>query len=723
MSIKVYNHISWVLAALLLAIVAMPSCDDGVAMSNHVIVQNETFTLSGDSIIEDTIVACSPDGVHIASNLEVSRLDSMYGKGDWGKVEFVVGRAWRKDKTRPAGMPEYQSNQSLVDALYDMSVDRISQSQTGRHGRFAVKGNYSRLYCAIYLSLAHLCPRQSMETLRAVVDKDSIIMQPEGQWPVESDHIGWAAAAWEVYKATGDREWLAYSYHVVNKTLDINRRVLMDRRTGLIHGVGHTATMPLGPRRMTWMGYNDMFACMSLGNNILTAYAYSILADMCDEMGIEDKSFDKEAMRLKDAINQHLWNEDRGMYSSALYGMATPHQSPTTDNTSQAMCVLWGIADDDRAEYLVSNTPVGDCGVNVTYPAANAIEPYFVNPSWATTQALWNLAAANTGNENALRRGLGALYRAQALYGSRGIHLRGSETDELGTGASNTAMTLRVLMGMNFTPEGIEFAPIVPLGMPGKKSFKGFKYRQAEINVTIDGTGDDVDKIMDNGKPLESAFLPNDIQGVHNIAITLKSNNRSNQKVTIHRNDIVMPATPLVSWANDSGRIENYVAGAPYRLSVNGKLIELTDSVFAIPAYTEFTEFSVEVAGKLANSFMCKPLFKFSLTPQIAFLPADSTGTIGISVSVAEGGDYLIDVAYRATGTLDVRDLLVNTHSMGTLVMTQTKRPLSESDELIYSNMVAVKLLKGNNKVELRQIRLPKASTPCEAVHMRIIKR
>ena len=690
-------------------------------MSNRVIVQNETFTLTGDSIIEGTIIAYAPERDHIESNLDIKRLDSMYRKVDSARVKFVQGKPWQMNIKRPSELPKYESNQPLVDALYNMSIDCIEQSAT--NGRFDAKHNYSRLYCAIYLSLAHLRPQQSMKTLRAVVDRDSIIMQPEGQWPVVCDHIGWATAAWEVYKATGDRTWLAYCYHVIKKTLEISHKVLMDRSTGLIHGVGYTSAMPLGPRRMTWMDYNDLFACMSLGNNILTTHAYSILADMSDELDIEDKSFDEQASKLKDAINQYLWNEDRGFYSSFLYGMAIPRQSPTTDNTSQAMCVLWGIADDDRAENLIANTPVGDCGVNVTYPASNPIEPYFVNASWATTQAMWNLAAASTGNENALRRGLGALYRAQALYQSRGIHLRDTEIDELGTAAANAAMTLRVLTGMNFTPEGIEFSPIVPMGMPGKKTLNGFKYRQAEINITINGTGDDVDIITDNGKTLESAFLPNNIEGVHNVEITLKDNHHGNQKVTIHHNDIIMPPTPLVTWENDSGHIINYVVGANYRLSMNGELSELSDSVFAIPLGNEFTEYSVEVAGKNINSFISKPLFKFNLTPQIAFLPSDSIEHAGVTVSVAEGGDYLIDVAYRPTGTLDVRDLLINTHSMGTLVMTQIKRPMTGADELVYSNMVPVKLLKGENMVELKQIRLPKSFTPCEAVHMRIIKK
>lgn len=715
---------SAMLAAIAVSIVLLCSCHhhNNIEMSDQVIVENETFTLTGDSIIEGDIVVCAPNRNCFESNLDISLLNDKYSNLDTARVKFVEGEAWQMSKKRPPGIPEYNSNQPLVDAIYNMSIDRIEQA-VDSNGQFDALHNYSRLYCAIYLSLAHIKPQQSMETLRAVVDHDSIIMQLEGQWPVESDHIGWATAAWEVYKATGDREWLDYSYHVIKKTLEINRRVLLDRNIGLIHGAGYTTNMPLGPRRMNWMDYNDLFSCISLGNNILTAHAYRILDDMSDELGIEENSFDEEAVKLKNAINQHLWNESRGCYSSFLYGMAFPYQSPTTDNTSQAMCVLWDIADDDRAENLIANTPVGDCGVNVTYPASTPIEPYFVNSSWASTQALWNIAAATIGNENALRRGLGALYRAQAMYQSRGIHLQDLDIDELGTGASNVAMVLRVLMGMNFTPEGIEFSPTVPVGMSGIKTFTGFKYRQAVINVSIEGNGNDVASIIDNGKKLEGAFLPNTAKGVHNIVIILTEKSSDNQKVTIHHNDIIMPPTPLVAWENDSGRIMNYVDGMSYRLSINGRLSVLRDSIFAIPINNGFAELSVGATGMYVNSFMSKPLLRFNVPPQIVSIPNDNISHLAFNVNVDEGGDYMIDVAYRPTGTLDVRELSINTHPMGTLVMTQIKQPANKSDELAYSNMVTIRLLKGKNKVELNQILLPKAFTPCKTIHMRIIKR
>ena len=472
---------------------------------------------------------------------------------------------------------------------------------------------------------------------------------------------------------------------------------------------------------MTWMGYNDLFACMSLGNNILTAHAYWVLNEMSDALGLETED-PHEPYRIKDAINQHLWNEDKGFYSSFLYGMAVPRQAPLTDNTSQAMCVLWNIADDNRAENLIAHTPVSDLGVNVTYPPGNAIEPYLANSSWATTQAMWNLAAAMVGNENALRRGLGALYRAQALYQSRGIQMRDVETDMLGTSASNAAMILRVLVGMSFTPEGIEFSPMVPTGMEGKKTFKGLNYRRALLDFTVEGTGSDIETITLDGVALESPFLPCDIEGKHEVVITLRQADRhANQQVTIQKGEIYLPLTPTITWSGDTGRITDYVAGTPYRLSVNGELSELEDSVFVLPATDGLTEFSVEIAGKYVNGFMSRPLLRFGLTPQMALIPkADGDSTV-VTVKVASGGDYLIDVGYHPTGTLDVRRVTVNTHPMGTIVMAS--RAGTSEGEIAYSNMVNVKLMKGVNTIRIDQIRLPKAFTPCEPVHLRVISR
>ena len=707
----------WLMAAAVGVLLC--ACHGRGDMPGSVVVQNSTFTITGDSIIEDTVIAWvsgKRDRVH--SNLNLSRLDSLYGHMSTSPVKFVQGKPWVKSARRPLVMPQYESGQPLVDAMYDMSVERMMEG-IDKNGNFVATSNYSRLYCAIYLSLACLKPHQAMSTLRTMVDRDSLIMQRQGQWPVVSDHIGWATAAWEVYKVTGDREWLKYSFHVIGKTLAINRKVLLDQGTGLIHGAGYTSGRPLGARRMTWMSYNDLFSCMSLGNNILTANAYSIMDQMAEELKLADTSYAKDAQRLKDAINQHLWNEDHGFYSSFLYGMAFPRQAPLTDNTSQAMCVLWGIADDDRAENLISQTPVHDCGVNVTHPAATAIEPYFTNSSWATTQALWNMAAASVGNDNALRYGLGALFRAQALYQSRNIHIQGIDTDHLGTAAANTAMIIRVMMGINFTAEGIEFAPVVPVGMPGPKELKGLNYRKAVLDVTVEGEGNDVASITDNGKPLESPFLPSDITGHHDIRITLSHGSSGVNRVTVHHGEIILPPTPDVIWTADSGHIIEFNPELPYRLWYNGHLTALHDSIFPLPDADGYAEYAVEIAGKYVSGYMSRPHAASGLTPQVAFIGPDTDKTI-VNVNVAQGGDYLLDVGFYPTGTLDVRQILANEHLMGTIAMSGNN---AASDSISYSNMVGIKLLKGPNAITLEQIRLPKSFTVCQPVYIRIFKR
>lgn len=223
------QSIGQMLATAVVGVLLLCSCQGRQEMSSGVIVQNDSFTMTGDSIIEDSIYAVALSREHIKTNITTARLDSLYRQVDSSRVRFAQGKPWQMRKPRPVMMPEFDSQQPMVDALYNMSIDHIVDA-IERSGRFGVsQSNYSRLYCSIFLSLAALKPHQSMATLRSMVDRDSIIMQREGQWPVVSDHIGWATAAWEVYLATGDRNWLDYSYHVIKKTLGINHAVLLDR--------------------------------------------------------------------------------------------------------------------------------------------------------------------------------------------------------------------------------------------------------------------------------------------------------------------------------------------------------------------------------------------------------------------------------------------------------------------------------------------------------------
>ena len=137
-----------VLAVLAVSLLLF-ACSRDKVMSNQVIVQNELFTLTGDSIIEDTIVVWIPKSMdRIASNLPLARLDSLYGNIDSLEVRFVQGKPWRKRKTRPTMMPEFTCGQPLIDMLYEMSAEGVANG-IDKNGNFVATHNYSRLYCAI----------------------------------------------------------------------------------------------------------------------------------------------------------------------------------------------------------------------------------------------------------------------------------------------------------------------------------------------------------------------------------------------------------------------------------------------------------------------------------------------------------------------------------------------------------------------------------------------
>jgi hypothetical protein len=275
------------------------------------------------------------------------------------------------------------------------------------------------------------------------------------------------------------------------------------------------------------------------------------------------------------------------------------------------------------------------------------------------------------------------------------------------------------MMGINFTAEGIEFAPVVPVGMPGTKELKGLNYRKAVLDVTVEGEGNDVASITDNGKPLESPFLPSDITGHHKIRITLSHGSSGVNRVTVHHGEIILPPTPEVIWTADSGHIMAYNPELPYRLWYNGHLTALHDSIFPLPDADGYAEYAVEIAGKYVSGYMSRPHAASGLTPQVAFIGPDTDKTI-VNVNVAQGGDYLLDVGFYPTGTLDVRQILANEHLMGTIAMSGNN---AASDSISYSNMVGIKLLKGPNAITLEQIRLPKSFTVCQPVYIRIFKR
>lgn len=693
-------------------------------------------TATGDTVWERDF-----GGVWVSSNLPGMRLNGLNADdrgnlkmhrvaGERGIYELSLSlpkekkpnlqRSWRI-KEANSSYPTYQSGQMLVDALYNMAIDNID------HGLRQRQQNTELCY-SVMLSLAYLAPQKSMSMLRAMVSGGKIVQPGSGQlqWPVVSGGLAWTSAAWEVYNVTGDKAWLRYAYKVASESVDAMSRVALSRETGLVGG-GAPYACTSAAYYPQWMNGKDLFESQSLYVNLMFQHTYSLLDEMGDELDLSN-DYGTQAERMKDALNHTLWSESRGRYVQYVYGGAHSVQSPYIDNMGQALSILWDIADDDRAQTLIEETPITNYGIPTLYPrqqgagGTSAVHPL--------TQALWNLAAMKVDNENMLRRGLGAMYRLQALschtspLCDPATGLVTGSADPLSGAAGNAAMVFRVFAGMRFMPDGIEFDPIVPACFTGDKQIKGFSYRRATLDITIEGSGNDIDVMKIDGKATDDNFVPSDLAGRHTVIIRLKDSGGQSGKVTMDAHMAELPAAPAVLWDQQRCTIANMQPRQGYRMLINGRVAyTVTDTAFAMPVLPQqgVSTLCLAAVNKYGIGFTSRPYthapvaataLAAEATVPTALVPADRAAafietsatvnsTLKLTVDVDKAGVYVMDVRYAngdARGRCALRTVWANSHEQGTLVMPCRGR--GQWMNTGQSNMIAVELLKGRNTLQ-----------------------
>ncbi len=669
----------WViLMTIVAAMVVLPGCGDN-AMPDTAIVSNERFTLTGDSLIMSDTVIYSPDGATIMSNIP-----SADGKNK--SIEL---------SSKDNSIAVMRSEHTLVDALSLLSAQIISSHNANL--QFASSND---MYDAIGLALSYTNPTLSMQLLRGKVENGRVVGDNTDFYPAHNDRLAWVTAAWRVYLVTGDREWLRWAYNVADATLRHDQDIAFDDNTSMAHGSSSDYTL-LTSELPAWMGNNEVYACYTLNNNIIAAGALRDMASMADELGIDGSDLELQATHCIDAINSTMWNENRGRYTAMIYGEPFNQQAPCTDNHAQALAVMWGLADDDdRASTLIEKTAVTHCGVNTFYPArAYNADPALNEQGWGVLQGLWNMAAAHVDNDNALRRGLAALWRAQLLYSTRLASSTSTQLD-VAMAMSNVAMTHRLLAGMTFEPQGIEFAPVVPSCLPGDKQLMGVSYRGATLDITIKGTGHEVDFILLDDKRIDGTFIEASLlTGRHSIVITMSQGHMGAQGATIVSQRTIRPDEPMIMWNGDSASIFNYTPSMVYKLVVDGsRFYSIDDSTFMLPKIDKFAQVAVVASNSRCYSYTSRPLTMGGKSYVYAAIAdeASHSDNINVNVNVSQAGTYMLNVNYISPATsIDVRTVSANTHRMGIVVMSG----LGTDSVASQSNIIPVDLLKGANTI------------------------
>lgn len=660
-------------------------------------------------------------------------------------------KSWRLEKDI-SKFPQYESPDVLTDALYNMALEEMLLD-VRQDGAFMAGAQWTGVWTrdisySILLSLAIVNPDAAKTSLMAKV-KNGMIIQDTGTggaWPVSSDRMTWALAAWEVYKTTGDTEWLKTSFEIIKKSAEADMQNVLDRSTGLFMGESSF----LDWREQTyprWMDPKDIYKSKNLGTNMVHYETYRILSEMAGLLGEPSEKYDSIAGAIKEGINKYFWMEDRGYYGQYLYGRNYLSLSPKSEALGEALSVLFDGADTPkRQKKIIQNVPVTEFGIPCIYPEIADIPPYHNNSVWPFVESFWAWASAKTGNDKSVLAAMASVYRPAALFLTNKENLVAQTGDYLGTEinsdrqlwsvAGNLALTYRVIYGMQFTADSLVFTPFIPKEYEGSRTLKNLKYRNALLEITIQGYGNTVESVTLDGRPYLKAAVPASLSGSHRILITMNNSIAENGKLNT-KEILFAPETPVLKYDGVNlswNKPENAVKFAVYKNGI--REFETGDTKHEVNGIDAFMEYQVLAQDKQGlESFLSQPVSISKEGETYIFqaeetLPAGKNGNeiesryagftgkgylvldkatnreVKFTVDVPKTGLYSIDFRYsNGNGPINtenkcaIRTLAADGGTIGPVVMPQ--RGDDMWTDWGYSNSLSAKLTKGRHILTL----------------------
>lgn len=658
-------------------------------------------------------------------------------------------------------LPQYHSDYPLLDALYNLALEEarraVEPDGTFRTGQ-EWAGVWTRdISYSIILAQAAIQPEVAKTSLLRKVSAEGRIIQDTGTggaYPVSTDRMIWAVAAWEVYLSTGDEAWLRRVYPIIRQSIeDDAQNGIYDRnRSGLVRG----ETSFLDWREQTypkWMQPVDIYQSVALSTTVVHAQANYVLAEMSKRLApaaTDSDTGESIAWVAQQRVNygqrgiNNLFGGQQGTFAAYRYGRTPkiPEQliAPRTEALGTALAVLFDMA--KHPSQIIARTPVMDYGIPCVYPQTPGIPPYHNNAVWPFVQSFWGLAAAKAQNETAFMESIAAVSRPAALFLTNKENFVASNGDYAGTQVNSSNMlwslsgalglVYKGLFGLRYEVDGLTFEPFVPRALRGTRRLTGLRYRQATLDIELTGFGNKIRTITLDGQPLPDARLPASTTGPHAIRIELADEPlppSTQNKVPHH----VAPMTPQVRYA--AGRLSwAPVAGAKaYQVLLNGQFAaRTTEPEFVVPkpaAYAEYQVVAVDAEG--FESFASEPLpveaEPYRRYVQLETAAPKSTkpyqgytgqGFVEISrtvnraltfrVDVPETGTYALDFRYaNGNGPINtankcaLRNLyLEDQNKVGLVVLPQ--RGVDEWSDWGYSNRLVLLLPKGRRRFTLR---------------------
>jgi hypothetical protein len=710
------------IALIIIVAIAVP----GLAQNMPTVYYSRTFSVWSDRVEE---------GAYWAHALSRHEIESNYPTD--GASRTVSRWALQADLSN---LPQYSSAYPLADATYNLSLEEL-QKDIRPDGAFMAGAQWDGVWTrdisySILLSLAAIEPEISKASLLRKVKRDRIVQDTGtgGSWPVSSDRVTWALAAWEIYKVTGDHDWLRRSFEIVRNSIADDEQVVFSPSTGLFRGESSF----LDWREQTypqWMNGVDIYSAEALGTNVVYYRTYRILAEMARLLGESAEPYERRAKRIRQELNRRLWIESKGYYGQYLYGRVAVTVSPRSEALGEALSILFDVAEPSRQDTILQAVPVMDFGIPCVYPQSSNIPPYHNRAIWPFVQAFWNLSAAKRHDGTALLHGLASLYRGTALFLTNKENMVADTGSPIGTAinsdrqlwsvAGNLAMVYRVLMGMDFEPDGLHLHPVIPKALDGVRTLKNFKYRNAVLTIRVEGHGSMIRALALDGQRW-SGPIPADLRGSHEVLVRMAGDDLRSMRLNV-ASDSVAPDVPLPTMSANKLTWDPVAGAVEYRVYRNGKLAGVTrETAFRLKEEKVFREYqvsTVDASGR--ESLLSEPVAAGGqrITVQaegagpaeqqipkgtgFVALERDPNARLVLKVSIPQAGRYTIRFRYsNGSGPINtdnkcaIRTLLIDGTTSGPIVFPQ--RGVNEWSNWGTSSAQNVTLSRGTHELEIR---------------------
>ena len=242
-----------------------------------------------------------------------------------------------------------------------------------------------------------------------------------GSWPVSTDRVAWvlgAEAALNNLAPAQRAPFAARALRALVNTLENDRLAAFDAASGLY--TGEQSFLDWRDQSYAAWIVGDLASLASskaLSTNVLHYKALTLAAALAHDSGeqVQSARYAGWAAALKRSINQRFWLEEAGMYSS----LSAPHFDGAPlhkfDWLGQALAVLTGVADGERARRILASYPHGPMGAPVIYPQQQGMPVYHNRAIWPFVTAYGLKAAAMHANVNVADAAYDTLMRGAAL--------------------------------------------------------------------------------------------------------------------------------------------------------------------------------------------------------------------------------------------------------------------------------------------------------------------